>query len=167
MPGVNEMNMWNCPRCGRPFANQNQRHSCVVVSVAEHFNGRPPRIRELFEQLAGVIQSCGPSAMEAVKSRISFKARMTFASVYVRGTHLDVGLVLMRRPKAGHFQRIEKFGTQYVATLRVTEPGDLDESAATYIAEAYKVGTQETQKALRVRRKPAGKSSMAKSSRRT
>ena len=37
--------MWRCPVCGQTFVGRNMPHSCVVVPLDQHFEGRPPELR--------------------------------------------------------------------------------------------------------------------------
>lgn len=37
--------MWRCPVCGQTFTGRNMPHSCQVVPLERHFEGRPPTLR--------------------------------------------------------------------------------------------------------------------------
>lgn len=52
--------MWHCEKCGRDFANRNQAHSCGKYSLDEHFAGKSPAVRELFDEVVKAIESVGP-----------------------------------------------------------------------------------------------------------
>ena len=43
--------MWNCPRCGNRFVNKNQYHSCKRYSLTDPFEGKPDKIRGLFDRV--------------------------------------------------------------------------------------------------------------------
>ena len=52
--------MWHCENCGRDFANRNQAHSCGKYSLDEHFAGKSPAVRELFDEVVKEIESISP-----------------------------------------------------------------------------------------------------------
>ena len=41
--------LWKCPRCGHRFVSRNLWHSCVRVRLADHFWGKAPGVRQLFD----------------------------------------------------------------------------------------------------------------------
>ena len=51
--------LWTCPRCGRPFANRNQPHSCGRHTVEEHLAGKSPAVRALYAGFAALVEAGG------------------------------------------------------------------------------------------------------------
>lgn len=78
---------WKCPKCGRAFAKTNQAHSCKSTSVASHFKGKNPELRELFDSLLAALRSAGPVHIDAVASSINLVSRHHFGGAKVRGNH--------------------------------------------------------------------------------
>ena len=76
--------MWFCPRCGKPFANRNNSHSCVVVPLEAHFEGRP-RTRELFDALLAAVNRTGDEPVSVIvsKGRIELMTRARFVAVEI------------------------------------------------------------------------------------
>ena len=82
--------LWRCPKCGRRFANRNQRHTCAALhDLDHHFAGREPIVRELFDLVAAAARSIGPVIILPERTRIAFQVRMSFAQVTPRKRWLD------------------------------------------------------------------------------
>ena len=41
--------LWTCPRCGHRFVTRNMYHSCVRVRITDHFRGKDPLVRQLYQ----------------------------------------------------------------------------------------------------------------------
>ncbi|MBI4539603.1 MAG: hypothetical protein HY704_08875 [Gemmatimonadetes bacterium] len=123
---------------------RNLWHSCGRYRLADHFAGKDPLVRRLFDRFCGLVKVCGPVTVYAQKTRIVFQARMRFGGAVVRRQWLDVTLVLRRRRDAPQLRRIELIPPIYhVHHFRIREPGELDEAFAALVREAYRVGVQE------------------------
>ena len=62
---------WRCPKCGREFSKKNQFHSCVSVSIDEHFKNKPPKLKEIFDYLRENVKKFGQIRIDAVKTAIN------------------------------------------------------------------------------------------------
>ena len=136
--------LWTCPRCGRAFANRNQTHACrPLVPLDEHFAGRPPEIRAIFDRVLDLAERCGPVTVLPERSRIALQARMSFAALQPRRAWLDGHVVLARRLESPRFRRIETFGPRnHLHAFRLASVEEVDEEVAAWLAEAYEVGMQ-------------------------
>lgn len=135
--------LWQCPKCGRAFANRNQSHACGRHDLAHHFRGKSPEIRDLFERVVAAIRKIGPVRVLPEKTRIAFQVRMSFAQLTPRSQWLDGHVVLARRFEHPRFRRIQTISPRnHVHSFRITSPLDLDEEFASWLAEAYAVGEQ-------------------------
>ncbi|MBC7789245.1 MAG: hypothetical protein H7Z74_04820 [Anaerolineae bacterium] len=136
--------LWQCPRCGHRFVTKNLWHSCVRVSLATHFRGKPPDRKRTFDRWLQAARVCGPTIAYAQKTRITIQARVRFAGAVVRVGHLDATLWLRRRVTHPLLDRVEDFGRiGYVHHFRLTSPGDIDTELKALMCEAHQVGTQE------------------------
>lgn len=138
--------LWECPRCGRQFANRNQWHGCTTLTVADCLRGKDEKVVCLFRAFAEAVNSCGPLRVHPTKSRIAFIARMTFASATLKRDGLDIGIMLPYRSHSPRFHKFFPSGDGGVHYLRVNDPGQLDDEVRGWLAEAYRVGKQETVK---------------------
>ena len=91
-----ERPLWECPDCGRHFANRNQSHFCGHYELGSHFEGKPAEIHLLFDAVVKAIERCGPVIVIPEKTRIAFQTRMSFAQVMPRTKWLDGHVVLAR-----------------------------------------------------------------------
>jgi hypothetical protein len=133
--------LWTCPKCGHRFVSANMWHSCSRHQIADHFVGKDPLVRGLFDRFRAMIQKCGPVTVYAQKTRIVFQTRSRFAGALPRKHWLDCGLWLKRRVEHPRFRRIESpTPRDHIHHFRVTKLKDLDRDVAALIREAYAVG---------------------------
>jgi len=129
--------LWRCPECRREFAKAKQWHSCAVKGLDEHFRGRDPHLREVFDALVSRLRRLGPVKIDPVKTSINLTARHHIGAVTVRGTYLRVGFYGAKRimdPRIVHFERLgDKFGHSVV--LETVD--DIDEQLMAWLAAAY------------------------------
>ena len=146
--------MWHCGRCGRDFANRNQTHSCGRYALADHFKGKPPLIRMLFDTVVATIEKIGPVRILPEKTRIAFQVRMSFAQLTPRTKWLDGHVVLARRLDHPRFRAVQTISPRnHVHTFRISAREDIDDEFRAWLAEAYRVGEQK-----HLRRKPTRQS---------
>ena len=130
---------WVCPRCGRPFANANQSHSCGRHTVRAFLERRTPQAIALYRRFASLVRRCGPVAIVPTQTRIGFQVRGIFASINkLDDGHLDAHVVLGRKLESRRFTRIQSLSLQnHVHHFRVRSPEELDDEVARWLAEAY------------------------------
>ncbi len=136
--------LWTCPKCRHRFVTANRWHSCSRHQIADHFKGKDPIVRKLFDRLRAVIRRFGPVTFYAQKTLIVFQVRVRFVGVATRKDWIDVGLWLKRRVELPRFWRIESpTPRDHVHHVRLSKLGDIDRELAALIREAYAVGCQE------------------------
>jgi hypothetical protein len=136
--------MWRCPVCGQTFVTRNMPHSCQVVALDDHFEGRPEALREAFDALVAAAREHGPVTVNATKSRITLQVRMRFAAVEPRRNHLRAHLVLKRRIEHPRLAVEHLEPEYYLHRFTLTGPADVDDELKAWIAEAYQTGAQLT-----------------------
>lgn len=135
--------LWKCPKCGRSFANTNQTHTCGLHSIESHFEGKPERIRALYDLAVAAIEECGPVTILPEKTRIAFQVRMSFAQLTPRRGWIDGHVVLARRFEAPRFRKIETMSPRnHVHHFRISDPRDVNFQFKAWMKEAYAVGEQ-------------------------
>jgi hypothetical protein len=140
--------LWQCPACGRRFANRNQSHFCGNYDLERHFEGKSTDVRTLFNVLAGHLCGFGPVTIVPEKTRIAFQVRMSFAAVSVRRAHLVGHFVLARRLEHPRFPRVDTISPRnHVHHFRISKLADLDDEFIEWAREAYAVGEQKHLKA--------------------
>ena len=133
--------MWNCPRCGNRFVNKNQYHSCKRYSLSDPFEGKPDKIRGLFDRFREIVEAQGPVKMIPYSDAVGFMVRVRFGNATPRTRWVDIGLWLPRRVESPRFRRVETiYPNAHVHVLRITEADQLDEEVESWVKEAYQVG---------------------------
>ena len=133
--------LWRCPSCGREFRHRNQAHSCVSVSVDDHFDGKPPKLRQIYENLLAEITKSGPVRTDAVKTSINIANRAHFAMVYVLSSCLKLEFLFdkpLDSPRIVKSQQISE--GKYIHFVKLFETGDIDEQLRGWLRVAYKIG---------------------------
>ena len=136
--------LWRCPDCRRVFANRNQSHSCAPPHrLADHFKGKDPKIRAIFDAVIAVIREIGPVRVLPEKTRIAFQVRMSFAQLTPKRAWVDGHVVLARRRPDARFRTIQTFSPRnHLHTFRLSSVDDVDDTVRSWLAEAYAVGEQ-------------------------
>lgn len=136
--------LWRCKRCGRSFANLEQKHACGRHDLEHHFAGKSPDIRALFDAVVATIRDIGPVEVIPEKTRIAFHVRMSFAQVTPRRRWLDGHVVLARRRESPRFRNVQTFSPRnHLHTFRIAQLTDIDAEFRDWMAEAYAVGDQQ------------------------
>ena len=136
--------MWNCPACGRSFANRNQSHACgPLLELEWHFEGKQPWVRETFDRIVQAVSALGPVTVLPEKTRIALHARMSFAALMPRRSWLDGHVVLARCLESERFSRVDTYSPRNVVhAFRLRSPDEVDDEVRAWLAEAYAVGEQ-------------------------
>ncbi len=140
--------LWTCPRCRHRFVTKNLWHSCVRVSLVDHFRDKPRQRKTTWDRWLAAARECGPVQAYAQKSRIVIQARVRFAGAVVRTTYLDASLWLRRPAEHPLLRRVEDFGPLgFGHHFRLEAPTDIDAPLEALMREAYRVGMQEPRRA--------------------
>jgi hypothetical protein len=141
---LNAIPLWVCSKCGRPFANRNQSHSCVRRTRTDFLKDKPDSAKALFDGFVRLVEECGPILMAPAKTRVGFQVKMIFASVNrLTDRALDAHVILARRFEHPRFRKIESLSPgNHVHHFRIHGPEDLDDEVRAWLREAYEVGCQ-------------------------
>lgn len=136
--------LWKCPKCGHEFVTKNLWHSCGRYSLADHFEGSNPKVRELFDRFTAMVEACGPVTIYAQQTRIVCQVRVRFAGVVPRQRDLDVGVWLTRPVQHAKLRRTELIPpSTFVHHFRFKQPAELDDAFMAIVQEGYAVGRQD------------------------
>jgi hypothetical protein len=119
-------------------------HSCGRYQISDHFEGKEPHVRDLFDRLRAAIEACGPVTAYAQKTRIVFQVRARFAGAVPRRKWLDCGFWLKRRGSHPLLRRVDLIPPRdFIHYFRLTSWDQFDGALAELIREAYQTGCQE------------------------
>ena len=135
--------LWVCPDYGRQFVSVNRNHSCGYYSLEDHFAGKEPFVREVYELLFETLKQFGTVSVFPIKTRIVFQAEVQFAAAMPRKRWLDGYLWLRRQATHPRIRKIEMgIFRDYGHLFRLTRPDDLDEELIDLLHEAYILGCE-------------------------
>jgi len=130
---------WTCPACRREFPRARQWHSCAVKGLDEHFRGRDPHLREIFDELVARLRKFGPLKVDPVKTCINLTVRHHIGAVTVRGTFLRLGFLSDRRIQDERIAHVERLGpAKFGHSVILESVEDLDDVVMAWLAAAYR-----------------------------
>lgn len=64
--------MWQCPKCGRDFKNQNQGHFCgeSIETIDAYIKAQPESVQPLLIQVRDTLRTALPDAQEKISWRM-------------------------------------------------------------------------------------------------
>jgi hypothetical protein len=143
--GRPDRQMWTCPDCGRSFANANQWHSCVDLSVADHLATKTKAATTIFWAVVEALEACGEFRVHAQKTRIAFISRMTFGGVALARKWIDLSVILPAPVDDGRVRRLELYGpTSWGHTIRLHQPAEVDDDVRNWLCQGLMRGDQKT-----------------------
>lgn len=121
-------------------------HSCVRVRVADHLEGKPRNVVELYRAFSRAARDCGPGVTTtAVKTRIAFMARVRFAGCALQPSGLKAHVWLKHRLDSPRLDKVEQLGPRdWVLHFHLRSIDDIDDEVRGWLREAYLVGRQES-----------------------
>ena len=141
-PELRTLTVWKCPACGRRFAKARQWHSCQIKGLEDHFRGRDPQVREIFDELVRRLKEIGPVKVDPVKTSINLTTRHHLGAVTVRGTFLRLGFLSDRRIRDDRIVHVEQLGpTKFGHSVVLESIEDLDDVVMGWLAAAYRLGS--------------------------
>ena len=141
MSGPTERGLWECPRCGAKFVNRNQWHSCGQSTLEDWIAPLGPAGNALYAALEALIARCGEYHVAPAKSRVAFLAQVRFAGITrLRDDEMVFGFALPYKLESPRVRKIkEEVPGWFSHQLRVTDPGELDDEVASWLADSYRL----------------------------
>jgi hypothetical protein len=135
--------LWTCPKCGHRFVTRNLWHSCGRYPLDDHFEGRDPVVREVFDRLVQILETFGPLTVYAQKTRIVCQVRVRFAGAITRRHALQAHLWLKRRAEHPRLRDVELLPPDnYIHRFAFDAVDQLDAAFTRLAREAYAIGEQ-------------------------
>ena len=150
--------LWRCPKCRRWLPQRKAVHVCApAVPLGEHFRGKSPVVRKLFEAVRTALKRIGPVRMDSTKTRIAFRVWTIFVELTPQKNALR-GCLMLPQP-ARHpviFGVISLSPRVHYHFFKLTDPKQLDAGFRRLLREAYTVGRREHLKRRASTRQPLG-----------
>jgi predicted transport protein len=141
-PSIATRPLWTCPKCGKAYVTRDNWHSCTIVTLNDHFAGKP-EARRLFRALRKTVESLGPVKLALSKNGIAFMVRVRFAGCQVRKDWLRCAVWLRRPVNSTRIVRTERYTARdYGHYFEVRKAEDIDAEILALLREAYDIGCQ-------------------------
>lgn len=131
--------MWQCPDCGRKFKNRNQDHSCFVVPVSDHLNGKSANVVSAYRKLEDFVKSLPGVTVIPVKGAILFQAGSNFLAVKPKKTRLDIEFVLPEPSDVFPvYKVVQATKTKWAHFVSLEHPEEVDSQLKEWLRAARK-----------------------------
>lgn len=129
---------WKCPKCEREFSKKNQFHSCVSISITEHFKNKLPLLETIFNALRKKVEEFGQIRIDAVNTSINFGGKSQFSTLYVLEESIKLDFVLKKRIQSPRMIRVRgPTNNYYTYTIKLKDLSDVDEELLGWLYESY------------------------------
>lgn len=133
---------WACPRCGRNFRQDNQRHACGVGSTTALLKERPPELAALYGKLEATVRGYGDVEVVTRDRYALFRTTRIFADLTVMKDALRVVIHLGHKVGAPCFVKSGKHGGRVLHVALVRTPKELG-TILPFLREAFDLATSE------------------------
>jgi hypothetical protein len=109
-------------------------------SVADHFAGRSPAVRQVYDQILRAAAAFGPVAEDPKKTSIHLNRKTAFAGVATRKDALLLTLKAerdIRSPRVAKHEQVSAH--RWHLEVRLTEPAEVDAELIGWLREAYEI----------------------------
>jgi hypothetical protein len=139
--------VWVCSKCNKSFRNLNQWHSCSVVSLDDHFIGKAPAVRQIFDHLCVLMNGIGRYEINPVKSSVQFRAGSTFMGVKLKKEFAEVELFLpFVVIEAPVIKSVRISGHRVLHYMIIKDPSDVTDPVKRWIRISYEIVVNEEMK---------------------
>ena len=106
--------MWNCPKCGRAFANTSQSHFCgkAPETVEEYILAQDESIREQLQSIRAVLRKELPDAAEKISWSMP-TYRMEYNIIHFAAQKKHIGLYPGPEAVAQFAEKLDQAGCEY------------------------------------------------------
>lgn len=108
--------------------------------VSDHFAGRAPRVRDIYDRLVQTAERFGPVTQDPKKTSIHLARRTAFAGV---ATRRDAIILTLKSPSDIRSPRIvrreQASAHRWHLEVRLTDPAQVDDQIATWLGRAIEL----------------------------
>lgn len=111
-----------------------------TYTVDDHFAGKEPAVRALYDRLLAVVRKLGPLREEAKKTSIHLVRTTALAGVQVRKSHLVLTLKADRAFDSPRIHKSEQTSAKrFHHELKLASQRELDAELRGWLADAYEL----------------------------
>ncbi|HEX4960200.1 MAG TPA: DUF5655 domain-containing protein [Thermoanaerobaculia bacterium] len=109
-------------------------------TVGEHFTGKPPAVREIYDRLLTAARRIGPVQEEPKKTSIHLVRSSAFAGIEVRRDYLLLNLKSDSPIESPRVTKAEQLSARrYHQKVRLSSPEEVDPELQGWLAKAYEL----------------------------
>jgi hypothetical protein len=109
-----------------------------VYTVRNHFEGKEPVVRQIYDKLLSTVKLFGPVAEDAKKTSIHLVNTTALAGVAIRRGHLILTIKSDRPLSSRRIHKSEQVSARrFHHELKLMSPADIDEELAGWLKIAY------------------------------
>lgn len=130
--------LWTCPKCGRRFQRHGQSHSCRVIHLTQHFEGRPYG-EILYSSLKQAVRKeLGPFVVESLQCCIHFGSPFTFTAIKIFRRKIRVEFCLTQKLNSSRIaHHVQISAHRHLYWIDVAEGDEIDAWLIDKIHEAH------------------------------
>ena len=130
---------WVCPDCGRRFKHRNQEHSCVRLNPDDHFVGKEPRVRKIYDRLLSEVMKFGNVDVSPVKNGVMLKGQSTFLAVKPKKSWVDIEFILGEEVNVYPVHKTFRYTKGKVAHfVRLSSPQQVNKKLIGWLRESFR-----------------------------
>lgn len=109
-------------------------------SIADHFTGRSPAVRQIYDRILAVAETFGPVDEDPKKTSIHLNRRTAFAGV---ATRKDSLILTLKAAHDIHSPRVSKHeqasAHRWHLEVKLTDPAEVDAELGGWLKDAYEL----------------------------
>jgi Domain of unknown function (DUF5655) len=110
-------------------------------TVEDHFAGKGPTVRAVYDRLLAAVRKFGPVREDAKKTSIHLTRSSALAGVQVRKAHLVLTIKASRPFDSPRVLKSDQASAnRYHHQFKLTAPADVDRELQAWLKEAYDLG---------------------------
>ena len=110
----------------------------TTPTVGQHFDGRPPVVREIYDKLLAVARAWGPVEEDPKKTSIHLIRRYAFAGVAAGKEHLTLTLKATADIRSPRIKKREQASrNRWHCEINLTTPDDIDDEVVGWLRASY------------------------------
>ena len=107
-------------------------------TVEDHFSGKSPMVREIYDRVLAAAQRCGPVVEEPKKTSIHLVNSTALAGVATRREHLILTIKSDRELKSRRIHKTEQTSARrFHHEVKLASPADVDKELIGWLREAF------------------------------
>lgn len=111
-------------------------------TVASHFTGKNPVVRQIYDCLLQELQAIGPIHEEAKKTSIHLVNTSALAGVATRKNYLLLNIKSSRKIESPRIHKSEQLSAgRFHQEVKLTQAADVDEELMGWLRAAYQLST--------------------------